>query len=229
MKPILRPALYCLLPLLLAACAIEAPPAPAFASVETGATWYQQAARSGKKIYQIDAAQSLITVTVRRGGALARFGHDHVVASRSVAGFVAPDAGRADFHFRLDQMTVDESALRTEAGLDTQPSLDAIEGTRANMLTRVLEAQRYPLVLLHAERVRGNDKLLRRTVTLHGVARTVDVPVTLTQSKTTVSASGELRLLQSDFGITPMSVMGGAMVVQDAMALRFHIVASARP
>ena len=220
--------LYVLPLLLLAACAVKAPaPLPA-AAVETGEAWYQQAARSGKKIYQIDSAQSLITITVRRGGALARFGHDHVVASRSVTGFAAPDAGRADFHFRLDQLTVDETALRSAAGLDTQPTAEAIAGTRENMLTRVLEAGRYPVVMLHAERVGGNDKLLRLTVTLHGVARSVDVPVTIAQSPASISASGELRLLQSDFGITPMSVMGGAMVVQDPMELHFNIVAVAR-
>ena len=223
----MKPIRTFLLPLLvLAACAVKAPP-PAALPVETGEAWYQQAARTGQRIYQIDAAQSLITVTVRRGGAMARFGHDHVVASRSVAGFVAPDAGRAAFHFRLDQMTVDEPALRSAAGLDTQPSLEAIEGTRENMLTRGLDAARHPLVMLHAERVRGNDKLLRLTVTLHGVARTVEVPVVVERSKTSVTASGELRLLQTDFGITPMSVMGGAMVVQDPMELRFKIVASA--
>ena len=223
----MKPIRYYLLPcLLLTACAVKAPP-PAAIPVETGEAWYQQAAKAGKKIYRIDAAQSLITVTVRRGGALARFGHDHVVASRSVAGFVAPDAGRADFHFRLDQMTVDETALRSAAGLDTQPSAEAIEGTRENMLTRVLDAARHPLVVLHAESVGSNDKLLRLTVTLHGVARTVEVPVAIEKAKGTLTASGELRLLQTDFGITPMSVMGGAMVVQDPLELRFRIVASA--
>lgn len=220
--------LYLLPLLLLAACAAKAPvPLPA-TPIETGEAWYQQAERSGKKIYQIDAGQSLITITVRRGGALARFGHDHVVASRSVTGFVAPEAGRADFHFRLDQLTVDETALRSAAGLDTQPTAEAIAGTRENMLTRVLEAARYPVVLLHAERTGGTDKMLRLTVTLHGVARTVDVPVTITRSPASLSASGDLRLLQTDFGITPMSVMGGAMVVQDPMELHFTIVARAR-
>jgi hypothetical protein len=229
MKPI-RFYLLPLLPLLLAACAVKAPPprAPAAPAPSISAeAWYQQAARSGKKVYRIDAAQSLITVTVRRGGALARFGHDHVVASRSVAGLVAPDAGRADFHFRLDQMTVDEAALRSAAGLDTQPGAEAIAGTRENMLTRVLDAARHPVVMLHAERVPGKTDLLRLTVTLHGVARTVEVPVAIEQSKGTITASGELRLLQTDFGITPMSVMGGAMVVQDPMELRFRIVATA--
>ena len=202
-------------------------------ALDTGASWYQKAAQAGKKVYKIDAQQSLITITVRRGGALARLGHDHVVASRSLEGFVAPDAGRADFHFRLDQLTVDEPALRAAAGLDTQPSSDAIEGTRANMLNRVLEAERYPVVMLHAERVGSaagvggvaGVQMLRLTVTLHGVARSFDVPTNIERQKNALTASGELRMLQSAFGITPMSVMGGAMTVQDQMELKFRIVA----
>lgn len=233
MNPI-RSMPYYLLPLLLlAACAAEPPPLPAPAPATTStpvtaaASWYRQAAQAGTKVYRIDASQSLITVLVRRGGPLARFGHDHVVASRGISGFVAPDAGRADFQFRLDQMTVDEAALRTEAGLDTQPDADAIEGTRNNMLNRVLDAGRFPVVLLHAERLAGAGDQLRLTVTLHGVEQTVNVPVKIERSKTTMTASGELRLLQTAFGITPMSVMGGAMVVQDRMEMRFRIVAAA--
>jgi hypothetical protein len=169
---------------------------------------------------------------VRRGGAFARMGHDHVVASRSIEGFVAPDAGRADFRFRLDQMTVDETGLRTKAGLNTQPDADAIAGTRTNMLTRVLEAERFPLVELHAERPAGKDDkngkedTLRLTVTLHGVSRTVDVPTTIERGADGLTASGTFTLNQSDFGITPMSVMGGALTVLDPMELAFHIVAA---
>lgn len=219
--------------LLLAGCAANAPlplPVPqAAAPVDGTASWYQQAAQSGQNVYKIDAAQSLITITVRRGGALARMGHDHVVASRTLQGFIAPDAGRADFHFRLDQMTVDEPALRAQAGLDTQPSADAIAGTRANMLNRVLEAERFPVVMLHAETKSGAAGTLRLTVTLHGVARGFDVPTTIKRDRTTLTASGELRMLQSEFGITPMSVMGGAMTVQDPMELTFRIVAKVTP
>lgn len=218
----------CLLPLLLAACVTAPPPPPAAdaSAVDTGLAWYQKAAQSGQKVYRIDTARSLITVTVRRGGALARFGHDHVVASRAISGFVAPDAGRADFYFRLDGMSVDEPELRAAAGLDTQPSAEAIEGTRTNMLTRVLEAGRFPLVMLHAERGAGGaGNLVRLGVTLHGVTRTVDVPVLLVRGKTALTASGELKLNQTDFGITPMSVMAGAMAVQDQMELKFRIVA----
>lgn len=215
-----------LLSALLAACAVKPlPPAPPPAPAAISTVWYETAARKGQKIFRIDAARSLITITVRRGGALARFGHDHVIASRTVAGFVAPQAGRSDFHFRLDQLSVDEAALRTAAGLDTQPDQEAIEGTRNNMLRRVLDAERYPVVLLHAQRLPGQGDKLKLTVTLHGVARSLEVPVRLEETASMIKASGQFTLRQTDFGITPMSVMGGAMTVQDPVELQFTLVA----
>lgn len=221
-----------LLPLLVLLAGCAAAPVrerPAAAGPEAVEPWYRQAAAAGEKVYAIDAAQSLIAITVRRGGPLSRLGHDHVVASRTLAGFVAPDQGRADFYFRLDQLTVDEPQLRREAGLDSTPSAPAIEGTRNNMLGTVLEAPRFPLVMLHARRVEGTDKMLRLTITLHGVTRTLDVPTRLETNKEYVAASGTLQLRQTDFGITPLSVMAGALTVQDQMDLRFRIVARAVP
>ncbi|WLI91571.1 YceI family protein [Massilia sp. R2A-15] len=206
----------------LAGCARVAPPAPPSPQLDAFA-WYRQA---GGKVLAIDPAQSLIAVTVRRGGPFARFGHDHVVASRTVTGFAAPDQGRADFSFRLDQMSVDEAQLRREAGFGAPPPDDAIAGTRANMLGRVLDAERFPVVSLHAERRAGQPVQL--TVTLHGVSRTVAVEPHIDESAGGLTASGTLQLRQSDFGITPMSVLGGAMTVMDTMELRYRIVARPR-
>ena len=200
---------------------------PAAASADNAATWYRQAAAAGSEVLVIDPEKSLIAVTVRRGGALARLGHDHVVASRGVTGFAAPGEGRADFSFRLDQMTVDEPALRREAALDTAPSEAAIAATRTNMLTRVLEADKFALVTLHAAGAIGDGQAIRLTITLHGVTRTVAVPTRVERSVDGIIASGALQLRQSDFGITPMSVMAGAMTVLDPMELRFRIVARA--
>jgi polyisoprenoid-binding protein YceI len=172
----------------------------------------------------IDAAQSLIAVTVRRGGLLARLGHDHLVAARAISGTVAPAQHRADFQFRLDQLTVDEAPLRTAAGLEKQPSADAIEGTRTNMLTKVLDAGRYPLVTVHAERGAAGQPL-QATITLHGVSRTLAIPVEIRETAAGMTVSGAVNLKQSDFGIVPFSLMGGALAVQDQLELKFTLVA----
>jgi polyisoprenoid-binding protein YceI len=94
------------------------------------------------------------------------------------------------------------------------------------MLTKVLEADRFPVVILHVEQA-GASNALRLTVTLHGVARSFSVPTTIERAGNGLTASGNLKLLQSEFGITPMSVLGGAIAVQDPMELHFRIVARA--
>ncbi|UGQ34799.1 YceI family protein [Janthinobacterium sp. PLB04] len=214
---------------LLAACTPFAPPpaaslpaAPVPAPAMQAPAWQQR----GVQVLHIVPQESLLTITVRRGGALARLGHDHVIASRSLQGVVAPAPGRAAFQFRLDEMSVDEESLRQAAGLTTTPSADAIAGTRHNMLVRVLEAERYPWVRIDARRT-GNKEVLEADITLHGVTRTVQLPVRIEQAADgrRLQASGSLLLKQSDFGIVPFTVLGGAMAVQDQMELAFRITA----
>lgn len=228
----LAPLPAVLLAALLAACAplptepSQAAPAaiPAAAPHALPEAYYGKLRAAGQPVLRIDAQRSLIAVTVRRGGALARFGHDHVVASRAIEGYAAPRAGHADFRFRLDQMTVDDAALRSQAGLETQPPADAVAGTRHNMLTRALDAERHPYVLVRVERAAG-AATLKTAITLHGVTRQYTLPATLSVAPRSVTASGTLTLLQSDFGVVPFSVMGGALAVQDKLELRFEIVA----
>ena len=225
-----RGALPLILACLLAACAappLVPPAAPPETGVDAQQAYYRRAEALGQKIWRIDAQHSLISITVRRSGKLARLGHDHVVASRNVQGFIAPQAQRADFHFRPDQLSVDEAALRAEAGFDTQPSADAIEGTRRNMLTRVLEAQRFPLVLVHVTQA-APDAPFKAAITLHGVTRTVDVAAQTEAHGDGISVSGTLTLNQSDFGIVPFSVLGGAIAVQDRLDIQFRIMAERR-
>ena len=231
-----RAASYIVLAGLLAACApgaVRPPPAP---RVEAGPGFqeahYRRAEAMGQTVLRIDPQRSLISITVHRGGSLARMGHDHVVASRTIEGLVAPEEGRTDFHFRLDQLTVDEPSLRAEAGFGTQPASAAIEGTRRNMLTKVLDSEHFPFVLIHATRTRAAN-VLSVSITLHGTTRAMEIPVQMERpaadaSGDSIAVSGTLRLNQSDFGIVPFSVLGGAIAVQDGLDLRFRIVAAKR-
>ena len=207
--------------LLLAACGQPlAPPAPGPAADLDA---YRKAAASGAAVYAVDPGASLVAVTVRRAGLMARLGHDHVVASHTLAGYAAPGLGRADVSFRVDQMSVDEPQLLREAGIATQPSPQAVEGTRRNMLGPVLEAQRHPVVTLHAER--PADGRLRVAVTLHGATHRLELPAAVRVDAAQVSATGVARLKQTDFGITPFSVGGGLLSVQDELEVRYRIVA----
>jgi len=186
---------------------------------------YEQAAAQGKPVYRIDPARSLIAISVRRGGSLARLGHDHIVASHEAEGYIASEEGRADLYVPLSELAVDEPALRAEAGLDTQPSESDIAGTRANMLDKVLETQKFPFALIRVSGLEQRPMGVRLSVaiTLHGVARTLAVPAQIETGGDEMSVSGLLEFNQSDFGIVPFSILGGAIQVQDRVSLRFRI------
>ena len=211
--------------LLLASCGQPlAPPAPGPATeLASHRAAYRAAAASGAAVYAVDPDASLIAVTVRRAGLMARLGHDHVVASHTLAGYAAPGLGRADLAFRLDALTVDEPHLLRDAGIATQPSPEAVAGTRGNMLGPVLDAQRYPVVNLHVER--PGDGGLHVAVTLHGVTRRLDLPAAVRVDAATIVADGTARLKQTDFGITPFSVGAGLLAVGDELEVRYRIVA----
>ena len=185
----------------------------------------EEAAAQGRLVHRVDAAQSLVVITVRRGGSLGRLGHDHVVASHAVQGCIAPEVGRADLFVPLAELAVDEPVLRAEAGLDTQPSASDIAGTRANMLDKVLDAQAFPYALIRVTRVDRTPPGARLNVaiTLRGVTRTFAVPALVEAGRDTMEVGGSFDINQSDFGIVPFSILGGAVQVQDRLSLRFRI------
>jgi hypothetical protein len=208
--------------LVLAACGepLALPPSPGPAS-DLGR--YCPATLPGAAVYTVDSNTSLLAVTVRRAGPLARLGHDHLVASHSLTGHAIPSAGCAVVSFALDRMVVDEPRLLREAGIGTQPSPQAVEGTRKNMLGPVLDAQRYPMVSLHVQRLAGGR--LRVAVTMHGSTRWLESPGTVRIEASELRADGTAVLKQSDFGIEPFSVGGGLLSVRDELDIRYHIVA----
>jgi hypothetical protein len=220
------------LALFLAGCAeilrVEAPVAP---PAEFPEGHYQQALKQGKPVYRVDPAESLIVIEVRRGGSLARLGHDHVVASHDVTGYVALGEGRADLYVALARLVVDEPVLRKEAGFDTQPTESDIEGTRSNMLNHVLEVERFPFALIGVAGAepKARQATLAVAVTLHGQTRTLQVPLEIEADEKSVSVSGKLAFNQTDFGITPYSLLGGAIAVKDGLALRFRVRARRLP
>jgi len=160
---------------------------------------------------------------VRRGGSLARFGHDHVVASHVTEGYISPEESRADLYVPLNELVVDEQALRAEAGLNTQPSESDIAGTRANMLDKVLESQKFPFAIISVSVLekKQTGMKLNVAITLHGVTRTFEVPAQIETASNEMNVSGSIEFNQSDFGIVPFSVLGGAVRVEDLVNLRF--------
>lgn len=240
-RPQLAAALMALAALLMACTqpGLQPLPVPVTTAAPAGfpSDSYAQAAAQGQRVLRVEPGSSRVIITVRRGGTLAKFGHDHVVASQELQGYVAPGPGlagpgrawpgRADLYLALDSLSVDDAALRAEAGFDSQPSADDIAGTRANMLAKVLQTQQFPFALIHvrAATTLASDAPLAVDITLHGVTRSFSVPARVETVHNGLQVSGMLAFDQSSFGITPFSILGGAIQVQDRVELRFDVQA----
>lgn len=222
-------AAACVASLVVGCATVATPPEPtAGAGLPPGfpEAYYREAAARGTPVYRIDPAASLVVIEVRRSGSLARLGHDHVVASRDVAGYVAPQLGRADLAVPLARLEVDDAALRAEAGFDTVPAASDIAATRNNMMTAVLDVERFPWVLIRVDRADERAGRLEVAITLHGTTRTMEVPACIESGDGAITVAGRFALDQSDFGIVPYSILGGAIAVRDRVDLRFRLRAA---
>jgi formylglycine-generating enzyme required for sulfatase activity len=185
-------------------------------------------AASTTPVYRIDPSRSLIQIHVYREGALAKMGHDHVVASREVRGYALLPAdlarARADFYFPVAALSMDEPGLRRSAGFASEIAAEDVENTRLRML-RLLEAEKHPYARIHAVRAAGTppDLVLDAELTLHGVTRTLNIPAKLRVEGNRFSVEGETDIRQTDYGITPFSVLGGALAVKDPLRVIFRI------
>ena len=129
------------------------------------------------------------------------------------------------------RMSVDDPAVRAAAGIDFPGAVpeDARQGTLQNMLRpEVLDAERHPEIRVHSVAISGSfqQPLVRAAVNLRGVTREIEMPIALQVVGSHIEASGSVQLRQTDFGITPFSVAGGAVQVADEFDVRFRIVAA---
>lgn len=225
---------------LLVAVAACAPPRPPLIATETAARAtdasvpedfpladYRTATAAGARVYRVDPARSRLVILVRRGGPLARLGHDHVVSSHDLAGYIAPDDGRADLAVPLARLVVDDAVLREAHGLDTTPSAADIAGTRANMLNKVLEVGMHPWARarISAADLGAQPARFTLALTLHGATRTMPVTAEIVIDDAVLSLGSRFELAQSEFGIAPFAVLGGALKVEDKVVIEVELKA----
>ena len=189
---------------------------------------------AGAREYRVVAEESLLQILVYRGGAMARLGHNHVIASHQLTGSVYvtddPLATRFDISIPVNELTVDEPALREAAGPDFPPAVpqSARDGTRVNLLSpALLDGANYPTIRLRATDIRAAGEAYDAgvEVTFKGETRTLRVPVGVRRAPGAVIASGEFPLTQSELGLKPYSAALGALLVLDEMHIRFEVSA----
>ena len=206
------------------------PAAPVAPSTEGGTVHHEG------RIYRVVPEDSLLTLLVFRGGALAKAGHNHVIASHTLSGtaWVPADPERASFeiHVPVADLTIDEPKLRALEGPEFSAEVpdSAREGTKKNMLSEaLLDGAHFPEAVLRSGSMeRGTEGMLAQvSVSIRGQTRTIAVPVRYEISGNEVRAQGQLALKQTDLGLTPFSLLGGALRVEDEMTVKFSLVARA--
>jgi polyisoprenoid-binding protein YceI len=191
-------------------------------------------APAGTVEYPVVAAESWLQILVYRGGAMARLGHNHVIASHDLGGYayVAEDLtqSRFDVSIPVSALTIDEPAMREQAGADFPPGVpqSARDGTRANLLSEaLLDGTKYPQIRLRATEVvaAGDYFDVDVEITIKDQVKHVRVPVRVERTDGTIRARGEFPLKQSELGLKPFSAAMGALLVVDEMRIRFDVVA----
>jgi hypothetical protein len=188
------------------------------------------------RVFEIVPGESVLTVQVYKGGPLARAGHNHVVASHGLTGVAhVPDdvtAAQFEVHVPVNDFTVDEADLRTQAGPDFPAEVpeDAKEGTRRNMLgPSLLDGVTYPEIILRSTGIeRTEDGLLAHAqVLVKDQVRPLTVPLRYELNGNELHVAGEFALKQTDVGLTPFTLFGGALRVLDDLKVKFQLVARA--
>ena len=179
--------------------------------------------------YLLHAASSSVKVFTGSSGALGFLGHDHVIAVPSFTG-----------EARIDTTDLKQFALTIEAPAD---SLRVIEekdaGDRrkieSDMKQDVLESPAFPTIALRGVGFRpaGPDSgqaiawgmhkgHLQLEINLHGVSRTIEVPLQLELDPNQVRARGKFAITHADFNL-PRKKVAGVVNVAEKLEIEYDV------
>ena len=182
--------------------------------------------------YRIDSGSSELRLLVYRAGPLANLGHNHVMVNRTLTGVVRIGGSISESSFSLsapaNAFEIDDAQSRGEEGSDFPGDIpdDAKAGTRRNMLSSaVLNAAEFPDIAVKSMSLTGALDALNADLEIVAAGNTsrISVPFTLLGDVHHFTATGSMELRQTALGLTPFSLLHGALQVQDAMRLKFAI------
>jgi polyisoprenoid-binding protein YceI len=190
------------------------------------ATAVGEAAETSMDRFIIDGRASRFTVRAFATGMLSAMGHNPTIGIRDFSGEMRFDAARlkaSDF-----RLAVKSASLSVQDDISDK---DRREIERL-MNQEVLEPGKFPEILYEASEI-SVTKLgeglfaasLNGNLTLHGVTRVEPIQTRVMWMDHMLRASGEFSLIQSDYGIKPISVAGGALKIKDELKFQFEIIA----
>jgi polyisoprenoid-binding protein YceI len=161
----------------------------------------------------IDTAKSVMTVRVYKAGLLSALGHDHEIAGAIAGGAVDITARQVELHAHTRALLVRDPGVSDKDRTDIQSTMLGPE---------VLDAERYPEIAFRstgAEPAGAGSWKVHGNLTLHGQTRTVAIEV----HEEGGHYVGTSNFKQTEFGIKPVKVAGGAIRVKDEIRIEFDI------
>ncbi len=175
-----------------------------------------------------DVVDSSLLVKVYRAGRLAKLGHNHVIEAPVFGSFsFSEQRVSADLFVRPADLVVDLPQTRALHGdqFSKPVKADDVEGTRGNLLSeKVLNPLVHPFIRARIESVVTNSEMISVNFELAGQQTTREVKITpLSNDACSPKFQGEVTLSHADFGLTPFSILGGAVSVQEDFDVSFEI------
>jgi len=184
------------------------------------------------QILQLGPESIDITLKVYAAGRLAKFGHNHIITATQASGLLKlhPDMTKTGFILLIpvSGLMVDQPQARAKAGPDFTKIVSAkdSQATSRNMLgPKVLDVENHPFIEAATVKLWGDPPNITAEleVTIKQITQRITAPILLSQSDGIFTATGRLRLSQQAFDITPFSILGGAIAVEDSLELLFRI------
>jgi polyisoprenoid-binding protein YceI len=182
-----------------------------------------------KSNYSIDGMRSKVQINVYKEGVFKAFGHDHLVAAKELSGQV-----------QFDPEKIDQSAVRLKIPTKSITVIDPGESEKDRQDVqatmegeKVLDVAKFPEITFASSKVTaarktpaGWEVTLSGKLKLHGVEKPVNFPLRVNAEANELRGEGEVSILQTDYGITPVKVGGGSVKVKDKLKITFNIVAA---
>jgi polyisoprenoid-binding protein YceI len=174
----------------------------------------------------------MILLHVGKAGMFKGFGHEHVIAARQFSGYADLDPqtpARSGV-----SLNVDTRSLRVLP--DGEPPNDVPQIQRTMMSPKVLDVERYPRIAVASRSATLTPiapsvyrVALVCDVELHGVVKPIRVPLRVEVHGDRIVARGTMTIRQTDFGIRPVSAMGGAIKVKDEIVSDLTLIGREAP
>jgi len=187
-----------------------------FRSVAVGLATVAATAVLSAENRPIDAERSTLTVLVYKSGLFSAFADDHVIRAPIAGGSISTDPPLAV------EVSVRSANLHV---LDPTLAADKRAEVQSRMLSsEVLDTRKYPDITFTSTAIEsaGPDRwMVRGRLSIHGETRSTTFSVVRQGGR----YRGTVIVKQRDFGIQPISIVGGTVKVKDELKVEFDIVA----